>query len=289
MTDEAVVAPDRGDEHTPEVETPDMGIPASETEVAETPKVDDKPREEDGKFIPKGVFDNRLRGEREAREAAERRAQELEAQLGQVSRTEDVAKVEEKIVALEQQHAKLLLDGEHEKAALAMRDIRLMERQVAIQQATHLSAQSKDQAREEMRMELAIERLESTHSVLNPAHADYDQELVDEVLDLQQVYMGPRHRMSPSQSLSKAVEKVMRSAEGPPAARPGLGAAAARKDDQLSKNLATDKAQPASLKDAGMDSDKAGVVGTPRMADLTPEQYEALPESTKAKLRGDVL
>jgi hypothetical protein len=66
-------------------------------------------------------------------------------------------------------------------------------------------------------------------------------------------------------------------------------AAASRKDDQLSKNLATDKAQPPSMKEAGMDSDKTGVTGVPRMSELTPEQYDALPESTKAKLRGDIV
>jgi len=287
MTGEAEVL-DRGDEYTPEVKPDPALAQASELPKDEAPKAEEKPRDEEGKFIPKGVFDNRLRTEREAREAAERRAQELEAQLGQVSRTEDVAKVEEKIVSLEKMHAKLLLDGEHEKAAETMRDIRLMERQVAIQQATHLSAQAKDSAREEIRMELVIERLESGHPELNPQHEDYNQELVDDVLGWQQVLMQ-RNRLPPSAALAKAVEKVMVKKQAvPDEPKAGL-AAASRKDDQLSKNLATDKAQPPSMKEAGMDSDKTGVTGVPRMSELTPEQYDALPESTKAKLRGDIV
>jgi hypothetical protein len=290
MTGEAEVL-DRGDELTPEVNTPEPApAPESAPEPAPepAPKAEDKPRDEDGKFIPKGVFDNRLRSEREAREAAERRAQELEARLGQVSRNEDVQKIEQLIVAAEKMHAKLLLDGEHEKAAETMRDIRLMERQVAIQQASHMSTQAKDQAREEIRMELAIERLEASHPELNPQHESYNQELVDDVIGWQQVLIQ-RNRLSPSVALAKAVEKVMsKGAPVPEGPKAGL-AAASRKDDQITKNLATDKAQPPSMKDAGMDSDKTGVTGVPRISDLTPEQYDALPESTKAKLRGDVL
>lgn len=286
MTGEAEVL-DRGDE----IETPQaVPEPAAATPepATEAPK-EDVPRGEDGKFIPKGVFDNRLRGEREAREAAERRAAELEAQLGQVSRTEDVAKAEEKIVSLEKQHAKLLMDGEQEKAAETMREIRLMERQVAIQQATHMSAQAKDQAREEMRMELTIERLESTHPQLSPASEEYNQELVDDVLGWQQVMMQ-RDRLPPSQALAKAVDKVMKAvAKDKPTEAPkeGLAAASTRGQDQLTKNLATDKAQPPSMRDAGMDSDKTGVTGIPDIKNLSAEEYAALPESTKAKLRGD--
>jgi hypothetical protein len=285
MTSEAEVL-DRGDTYTPELNTPEPEV--TPEPVPEAPKAEEKPRDEDGKFIPKGVFDNRLRSEREAREAAERRAQELEAQLGQVSRTEDVAKMEEKIVSLEKQHAKLLLDGEHEKAAETMRDIRLTERQVAIQQASHMSSQAKDQAREEIRMELAIERLESSHPELNPQHESYNQELVDDVLGWQQVLIQ-RNRLPPAAALTKAVEKVMsKGAPVPEGPKAGL-AAASRKDDQITKNLATDKAQPPSMKDAGMDSDKTGVTGVPKMSDLTPDQYDALPDSTKAKLRGDIV
>jgi hypothetical protein len=80
----------------------------------------------------------------------------------------------------------------------------------------------------------------------------------------------------------------MRTGKNEAPSKAGLGAAAAG-HDQVSKNLATDKAQPASLHNAGLDSDKAGINGKVDITKLTADEYAALPESTKAKLRGDVL
>jgi hypothetical protein len=258
-----------------------------ETVAPETAAPEVKVEKDADKFIPKGVFDNRLRGEREAREAAERRAQELEARLGQLSRTEDVTKAEVEITNLEKRHGQLLLEGDHEQAASIMRDIRLKERQISIQQANHMSTQTKDAAREEMRVEMVIERLEATHDILNPNHASYDQSVVDDVLGWQQVLIQ-RERLPPSKALAMAVDKVMRTGKNEAPSKAGLGAAAAG-HDQVSKNLATDKAQPASLHNAGLDSDKAGINGKVDITKLTADEYAALPESTKAKLRGDVL
>ena len=62
-----------------------------------------------------------------------------------------------------------------------------------------------------------------------------------------------------------------------------------RKEAQVAKNLDTQRRQSPSMKDAGMDSDKAGIKDKIDVSKLTPEEFAALPEATKAKLRGDVL
>jgi hypothetical protein len=59
--------------------------------------------------------------------------------------------------------------------------------------------------------------------------------------------------------------------------------------DQVKKNLDTQARQPASMRDVGMDSDKAGVKGDIDVSKLSADEFAALPESTKAKLRGDLL
>ena len=70
----------------------------------------------------------------------------------------------------------------------------------------------------------------------------------------------------------------------------GLKNESDRKQEQVAKNLDTAKRQPASMKDVGLDSDKAGMSSNlPDISKLSAEEFDALPESTKARMRGDIL
>jgi len=274
-----------------------MTDPATAPEAApegEAAKPEDQHRDPDtGKFVPKARFDEQLGKERLAREAAERRSAELEARLGQVSRSEDTAKLEESVTAMEKMHAKLLLDGDHEKAADVMRDIRLTERRIALQENQERSAQSASETREAIKMDLAIERLESKYEVLSPESENYNQDLVEEVLGWQSVYME-RYRLTPSAALTKAADKVMATQSTPAAAEPAKGLSAGqpadtgRKQDQVARNLAAAGAQPANTRGVGQDSDKAGLTSKIDVSTLTQEDFAALPESMRAQLRGDL-
>lgn len=252
-----------------------------------------KERDDSGRFIPKGRFDEAVNKERGRAEIAERKLAELQASLKQVERNADTDKLETEIRALEHQHAKLLLDGDHEKAAEAMSQIRLKERTIAIQEATNLSNTSKNEMREELRMDTAIESLESTYDALNPSHENFDQDLVDLVLGAQRTYID-NERLSPSAALVKAASKVMGKLAPVKAAGEDKGLAAGkvasdRKTEQVAKNIEAAKRQPASMKDAGIDSDKAGVNGPVDVTKLSREEFAALPEATKSKLRGDLV
>lgn len=294
------MAVDRGDEFVADdVVVDEPGVKVDENVVEEPEvkveepevKVEEPARDEKGKFIPKGRFDEAVGKERAAREVAERKLAELQASLKQVDRNADTEKLEAEIVGLEKQHSKLILDGDHEKAAELMTQIRLKERTISIQEATHLSAQAKNEAREEIRMDAAIESLETTYDVLNPESENFDQDMVDFVLSTQASLINSE-RLSPSAALVKAAQKVMGKLGAKPAAvaDKGLGAgrvAQDRKEAQVSKNIDTAKRQPASMKNSGLDSDKAGQMGEVEYTKLTPEERAALPEATRARLRGD--
>lgn len=292
---------DRGDNL--EVATPEVEVPVVETpetpetpEVAAAPEVKEpevKERDDQGRFIPKGRFDEAVGKERAARETAERKLAELQATLKQVDRNADAIKLESEIVGLEKAHSKLLLDGDHEKAAELMSQIRLKERTIAIQEATHLSTAAKNEMREELRYDAAVESLESTYDVLNPNHEDFDADLIDLVLGAQRTYIE-NERLTPSAALVKAAKTVMGKlgTKVEAATEKGLAAgkvAQDRKQAQVEKNIAAAKSQPASMKESGIDSDKAGQVGNVDVAKLTREEFAALPAATKAKLRGDLL
>ena len=97
-----------------------------------------------------------------------------------------------------------------------------------------------------------------------------------------------------SLALAKAAEYVMgryaKGAEAEPEAKGLSKAAEERKAAQVKKNIGAAKAQPSNLKDVGLDSDKAGQSSSlPDVTRLTQEEFNALPESTRARLRGDTL
>jgi len=257
-------------------------------------KKDKDPDASPGPMIPKDRFDAQLGKERELREAAERRATELEASIGKVQRNLDVEKAVADVAALRKQERAALLDGNEEKAADISSQADYLNRQIAIAESGQLTGQAKDQALEDMRMEMTVERLEEKYPQLVGGHDDYDQDLVDDILDKQNGLME-RLRLSPSKALAKAVESVMgRKAPGETGGeKTGLGAAntgSDRKAAAIAKNLDAAGRQPANSSAAGMDSDKAGQTAqTPNAKDMTDKEFNALPEATKAKMRGDFL
>lgn len=304
--DEPKVEPAEEPAEDPKAEDP----PAEDEGVEDEPKAEDKPaRDEKGKFtggIPKARFDEAVGKEREAREAAERRAADLEARLaakeqaGQVAEkdavVEELNTLETKVSELETKHAQLLLDGDVEKATAVMKEIRHTERQITRIELRGETQQATAQVLEKERMDVTIARLESDYPEMNPKSASYSQTLVRMALALQPVLMREEN-LSPSKALEKAVSDVI--AEFKPQRgdeekvdEKGLEAAkiaAERKSAQVKKNIDTLGKQPASTKDVGLDSDKLGEKKIPSIAQMTQEEYAALPESTKARLRGDLL
>lgn len=263
-----------------------------------------KARDAAGKFeakIPKSRFDEAVNKERTARETAEARVAALEAKLEekqgneqQRMATAQIEQAEAHIVELEKQHAQLLLDGDADKAAATMREIRMTERAIARAETQAEAANITSQALESDRMELTIAELERDYPIMNPKSEMFDESLVNFALAEQRRLMQ-NEGLSPSVALRKATvsvaERFGKPVEPPASEREGLAKAQAedRKRQQVDKNLAASKAQPASTKDVGLDSDKMGEKTLPDITKMTPEEFKALPESTKAKMRGDTL
>lgn len=252
-----------------------------------------KDKSEDEPRIPKSRYDEQIRKERERAEAAERRLAEIASAQQQISRTADIGKLEDQVKDLRAQERKALVSGDDDKAAEFGSKADALNRQIAIEQTRDMTASAKEQAREEIRMELTIERIETEYPQLDEKSDTFDQDLTDDVLDKQRGYIE-RERLSPSQALLKAVKYVMSRAQ-PPAEKPeekgGLSRAdrgTERKEAAVAKNVDAANRQPASTKKAGADSDKHGQTApTPEADQMTYEEFSALPDSTKAKMRGD--
>lgn len=305
---------DYGNDVTPSVDTSveDAAATAAAEEAAAAEKAaadakPDTPRDETGKFakkekddgplIPKARFDEQLGKERAAREAAERRAAELEAQVVHNKQSLDVQQAIDKVSELRVQERKALVDGNEEQAARLSAEADALNRQISAAEFQRLAADAAGKASEEMRMDMTLEHLEETYPMLRVGDDAYDQDLVDDILD-KQAGLIARERLSPSKALAKAAQQIMsrQVAKDPDQAEtateeaPAQGLAAAkdgeRKAAAVAKNLAVQ--QPGNIKDIGMASDKAGQnTPVPSAAAMEFDEFSALPESTRAKMRGD--
>lgn len=301
---------DRGDDWTPTTETPPAATTTEETveddlKVATgKPAAEEPPRDAAGKFapkvksdegatIPKARFDSAVQKERERAETAERLLAEATRANNQIQRNADVSQLEAKVQELRAAERKATIDNDEEKAAQLSAEADRLNRQIAIQQAGDMTAAAKDAALESMRMELAVENIETNYPQLDENSEEFDQDLTDDVLDKQRGYME-RERLSPSKALLKAVKYVMGRQAAPAATEPaktGLSAASKgldRKAAAVAKNLDAAARQPASTKPVGADSDKHGQTkDIPEVSQMTFAEFSALPDATKSKMRGD--
>ena len=312
----AAAVVDRGDDFTPPaapapetppaVETPkEETPPAAETPkeetppAPETPPAEEPPRDDKGRFIPKAEFDKRLERERTAREAAESRVAEMEARMGQIKTTESIQQMENQARDLRKELRKAIYDGNEDKAEDVQNKLSTLERQIAVSEAAIYTTQNSAEVREQVRLDMTIDRLEAEFEIMNPDSDVYDQDVVNDVLGWQEVFMN-RDKMPASLALDKAARKVMESLAPPPPPTPpeevkekglsaGQTAVVARGTEQVAKNIEAAASQPPGMDDVGKDTDKAGMKEQVDVSKLSQEEFAALPEATKAKLRGDLL
>lgn len=282
----------------------------SEDEESEDEKDDDQPRDDKGRFkekgearIPKSRFDEAVNKEREAREAAERRAAELERRLQESTVTKESEEqvkareeLESKIETLEKKYGDLLIDGDTEGAAKVMREIRQAERAIARAEADAAAEVKTAKVLEAERVEATVARLQADFPMLNEDSEEYNPKVVRYVLSEQRRYMA-EEGLTASRALERAGKEAMelftpqKSADEAEDKETLAKAKLAedRKAKQVEKNLDTQKRQPPSMKSSGTDSDKFGEKGLPDPTKMSYEEFEALPSATKAKLRGDLL
>ena len=199
-------------------EAPAEETPEETGEEKDSAKAEGKPdqeRDDKGRFKEIKVPKNRFDQERLAKEAAEKRAEELERQLAQVQQRAEVSKdraeqaslLDEKISELEGQYGKLMIDGDAEKAAAVMKEIRTLNRQVARLESQEESTSVVSQQIEAQRLETTIARLEADNPVLNPKSDAYDDDVVQMIILVQRNLV--QNGLPPSHAMAQATERVL--------------------------------------------------------------------------------
>lgn len=270
----------------PEVTDEDEKLALGKTEEPEPEKVEEK----DELTVPKSRFDEVRNRSKEQVEALQAKNRELEEQIAKSKVSEDIQAVEDKISELTKSHAKLLSDGELDKAAEVFTEIRQLDRQIALQQAQSITERARVEAREDIKMDSLVAKFEADHPFLNPDNPDvYSPDAVEEVLFLRQSF--EQQGLSRTQALSKAVNYVVKTM-APPAQdveQRGLREkTGAREKEAIAKKLAAAQAQPPNTDDTGFASDKiGGGLDSSAVMHMTQEEFAKLPERELAKLRGD--
>jgi hypothetical protein len=292
---------DRGDEFVDENDdkTSDGALEADEqTSEEEEGKADETTGEEEGtepdtagKFIPKSRFDEAVLKERQSRQEAEAALAEAREQLA-ANQPDPIAErlraIEEAVEQLDATLVEAQIAGDRDKLMETNRKIRALEREALRVEAVKTTSVETSRQLAQRELELAVAQLEAQHPEFNPASEQYDQEAVDYAIFKQQQLIGAGK--SPGAAMLEGAQAAisLRGKKADPTPSKGLASAAAvadRKAKQVEKNIDTARRQPPSLTDVGKDSD-LGKVDASRLSD---EEFDKLPESTKARLRGDTL
>lgn len=313
-------AADRGDDFTPTDDADDAAAAAAAEKAAadtaaekleadlaakDDAKDDDADKEADADEdkakpkakarIPLDRHEAILKKERDARADLERRLSQYEQGDKVAERNAEVTAAETKLSAMEAEYAKLITDGEVEKATKVMSDIRRLERDLVTSNNDLKIQAAVAVATESARYNIALERVEAAFPTLNPDHADFDAELLTDVADLKVTY--ERKGMTPTAALQKAVDKLVPTTtakqEAAVEVKPKVDAAAVaaeRKKAAVAKTLDAVGKTPASTAGVGLDSDKAGgSIGAKDVMKMSYKDFSALPEEALARMRGDVL
>lgn len=191
--------------------------------------------------------------------------------------------------AKETAYMQAIVDGEHEQALVLRREIRAAEATVFEAKAAAKAESTVAVTDNRKAFDVEVTSLNTRFPAFDPTNETFDQALVDDTLAMYEGFVG--RGMAPALALRKAAETSAKVAGLVDALAPAAPAAVvapvtpAAKPVDVKGKLAAQAAQPAPIAAAAA----AAAQGAPiDIAALTEAEFDALPEATKARLRGDL-
>lgn len=246
--------------------------PGEEAEVPEGLKPDHK--------IPKARFDEvNLK-----RKAAEARLKQLEDELNRLKTPQDPAATFD-FDAKEEAYMAAVVDGEFAKAKTIRAEIRQAEQAALRAEAAKVKTEAVTQTQLELDFKSTVTELETKYPTFNSRTETFDEDATNEVLELHQVYMQMGKYPTPSDSLRAAAELIaLKYGVTPPAPEPAPSEPSPKQVAAAKRKAEVAATQPS--------IPQSGVPGTPLevgIGAMSEEEFDALPESKKAELRGDLV
>lgn len=268
--------PEAGEDPVAEAEEPEQAEEEPEIEPEDEPK---KP------MVPKSRLDEVLAKQK----ALQKQLDDLMAAKEQVENAPDQYDFAEKEI----EYQNLVLDGESQKAAALRAEIRQAERAQLEYELSQKMEQKVTQNQQMTALQQAASDLEANFPVFDRNSPDYSEAYTQEVIDLRDAFIVKGDNAVAA--LSKAAKFVIKeygldsSGEAPSLANkaaPRQADEVAKKRAEVSRKLKAASSQPPEL--PGESSASRGE----RAADLstmTEDEFNALPEATLKRLRGDIL
>jgi len=270
-----------GDEQSTEEET-ELEAEAEPEAALEEPEVEEKPVSK--KMVPKARLDEVLNKQK----ALQKQIDDMKAAQAPAAEAPE----EFDFGAKELEYQNLLLDGEAEKAAQLRADIRQAERVQIEYEMTQKMSDTVSNNHQATALQQAATTLEAEFPMFDQRSSQYDEAMTQEVIELRDAFIIKGE--NPVAALSKAAKFVI-SENGLVDTAPALSSTTApatnqdevaKKRAQVSKKLSAASAQPPELQGEGTATrtDKALDV-----ANMTEDEFAALPEATLKRLRGDIM
>ena len=243
--------------------------------------------------VPKARLDEVTAKARAREEALQKQIADLKGQLTGTEVKTEVDKVRATIDKMQDDYEDLVQEGKKEEARALRKNIDRMRDELAEFRLATASDRARSAAIDDLKYDAALANVEAKYAALNPDHDDFDEEKSVEVLTLLEAFLAKGFNRTVA--LQKSVKYVM----GPEVAETAKGedkadtaaTLKAKKDAEARRrNAEASSKQPASTKNVGLDSDKAGDKGDGKGIDvlrLSQADFKKLDEKTLAQLRGD--
>lgn len=254
--------------------------------VAEEPEPEPEVAAEEPKkpMVPKSRLDEVLQKQK----ALQKQLDDLKANQQPADDAPDEYNFAEKEV----EYQNLLLDGEADKAAALRAEIRKAERTQIEYEMSQKMTETVSQNQIASSLQQAATALEAEFPVFDQKSDQYDEALTQEVIELRDAFIIKGENAVAA--LSKAAKFVI-SENGLVDTAPSLAAESAPKPNvdevakkraQVSKKLKAADSQPPELQGEGTATRGEKALD---LSNMTEEEFDALPEATLKRLRGDIL
>ena len=231
----------------------------------------DKPKEP---MIPKSRFDEVLAKQK----ALQKQLQEA---TNPVEKIESVPEYD--FSAKEIEYQEHILNGEAEKAAALRSEIREAERKTMLFEVQQQMGQTVQQSTEAVALQNKAIELQAAHPELDENSANYNADLTQEIMDLRDAFMI--QGFNGADALDKAAKYVLPPApvvQEPAADSTSQEVTQRKKVANTNKKLAAAESQPPTMKTGKQKVEKKVDVSL-----LSADEFEALPDETLRRMRGD--
>jgi len=234
---------------------------------------------DDTTMIPKRRYDSAAR----RANTAEAALKDVQNELAKVNASTDtkggdpetVKDFEGKIDELDTKIEAARKDGDVDEVVKLSKEQRTYERSMFSKIATDAAGNAGTVAQQNVAFDTLVDKLELDYPVLDQDHKDFDQPLVNEVLEMHDAFVAKGD--APAVAMAKAVGYIL----------PEKKSSQERNTD-TAKNLKAANAQAPAMGGTGAGSDAGGDTGdVGDVAAMTDKEFDAMPEATKKRLRGD--